>query len=191
MGRQIAVVASPADEQSLLSYLRQSGPIQLCVRGAAAAAELWPDALPPFHHTRVQYFIWNRTFRWTPKVVRQTPEGGGLIENIWAGPVIEFDRTFMDKFRVDRGVCLGNGRIYWGQRNRHKGFPAWYERVAGWVRRNGVNLSARGPGCYCLPDALRVWRARQQGSGPGAAAGPAAGLWRSAPEGATDGRAGP
>ena len=32
MGRQIALIASPADEQLFLSFLRSRGPVQLCVR---------------------------------------------------------------------------------------------------------------------------------------------------------------
>jgi hypothetical protein len=164
MGRQIALVASSADEQLLLAFLREAGPIQLCVRAAVTAAELWLDDFPPFDPTepRYQYFIWNQAFRWTPRLVQQTPTGGGRIENLDVGPVIEFGRTAIHVFTVDRGVCLGRGRIYWGQRNRHKGFAAWYERVAGWVRRNGENLSSRGAACYCLPNALRIWQARQQ-----------------------------
>jgi hypothetical protein len=99
MGQQIAVVASPNDEQALLAFLRESGPIQLCVRGAGTAAELWPDEFPPFHHTRTQYFSWNQAFAWTPKVAQQTPDGGGVIEDMATAPVVEFSRTFMDFFR--------------------------------------------------------------------------------------------
>src|SRR5262245_21723015 len=135
MGRQIAVVASPADERSFLSFLRGLGSIQLCVEGAETAAELWPDEFPPYHHTRAQFFDRNQEFRWTPKVVQPTPEGGGLIENLEKGPVIEFDRTAMHMFSVEQGICLGRGRIYWAQKNRHKGFA---RGSSGWLGGSGV-----------------------------------------------------
>jgi hypothetical protein len=135
------------------------------------ADALWLDDFPPFDpaQPRYQYFIWNKEFDWSPELVNRTPQGGGLIDDIWAGPVIEFVRTVsMDQFVVDRGACLGRGRIYWAQENRHAGFAAWYELVARWVRRTGANLSSRGPACYCLPDALRLWQARQtRPTGPG------------------------
>jgi hypothetical protein len=161
MGQQIAVVASPTDEQALLAFLRESGPIQLCVRGADTAAELWPDEFPPFYHTRTQYFIWNQAFAWTPKVAHQTPDGGGVIEDMATAPVVEFCRTFMDSFRVGRGICLGHGRVYLSDRNKRKGMATWYKRITDWIRWRGVNLSGRGRACYCLPDALRLWQERQ------------------------------
>lgn len=171
MGRQIALIASPADEQALLAYLRECGPIQLCVRAAKTAADLWLDDFPPFDPLgpRCQYFIWNQAFDWSPKLIQQTAEGGGLIDEIWAGPVIEFTRTvILDQPTVDNGIC--RGRIYWAQENTHDGFVAWYQRVAGWVRHNGENLSTRGVACYYLPDALRIWQDRQPSHAePGAA----------------------
>lgn len=170
MARQIAVVASPADERSLLVFLREVGPVRLCVRAATTIAELFPDEFPPYHHTRELYYLWNQAFHWSPRVVQPTPGGGGMIENLEVGPVIEFRRSAMHMFAVDRGVCLGRGRIYWAQRNRHKGFETWYDRVAGWVRRNGENLSTRGSACYCLPDALRTLQAKHRHAEPGATA---------------------
>lgn len=167
MGRQIALVASPADEQALLAYLRASGPIQLFVRAAAKAADLWLDDFPPLDPTRprYQYFIWNKAFEWSPQLVQQTAEGGGMIDDIWAGPVIEFVRTAVkDPLTVNQEIC--RGRIYWAQENSHQDFAAWYQRVVGWVRRNGENLSTRGVACYYLPDALRIWQTRQPTADP-------------------------
>jgi hypothetical protein len=160
VGRQIAIVASPVDEQSLVDFLREAGPIQLCLQGAGTKAELFPKAIPPLDPPRSQLFIWNQQYRWTPKLLHPTPKGGGLIENIYEGPVIELGRVLLDNFSVERGCCLGRGRIYWAHRNRQKGFLAWYERLIRWIRKNGTNLSKRGRACYCLPDALRIWEAR-------------------------------
>jgi hypothetical protein len=165
MGQQIAIFASPADERALLTFLREAGPIQLCVRGADTAAELWPDDFPPFHHTRTQYFIWNRAFAWTPRLVQRTPAGGGLIEDMATAPVVEFCRTFMHSFQVVDGECLGHGRVRLDERNRRKGMVAWYKRITDWIRRNAVNLSARCRACYCLPDALRILQERQSNAG--------------------------
>lgn len=164
MGRQIGLFASPVDEETFLAFLRERGPMQLCVRAADSEAGLWLDQFPPYEPTRFQFFLWNQAFRWTPKL--SGGAGGCVIENLDAGPVVEYCRTWMDGFldcvgRKDRYVG-GNGRVYWGARNRHVGFEKWYESIAAWVRRNGRNLSVRGQARYCLRDALRQWEERQR-----------------------------
>ena len=178
MGRQIAIFASEQDEQDLLTYLRETTSIQLFVRAADSETELWSETFAPYSFASSQYFIWNKAYAWRPPVKRDTPvsEGGSgkwYVELPGHGPVIEFDRTDMERF-LEAGPepgCFWNGRIYWAQSNRQKGFAKWFDGIMRWVRRNGRNISPWPTGAwYCLPDAYRLWeKVGRVGSEPSAA----------------------
>jgi hypothetical protein len=67
MGRQIAIAATSADEESLLSFLHQSAEIRLFLPCAATIEALWVDRFAPFGRYHTQYFIWNKAYAWNPK----------------------------------------------------------------------------------------------------------------------------
>jgi hypothetical protein len=167
MGQQIAIAATAADEESFLAFLRESAEIQLFLPWAATVEELWVDRLAPYGPYHTQYFIWNKAYAWKPKYGRanEDVEGHGGWRSVFdklQGPVIEFSRTNVDQF-LKADLATGQyGRVYWAKYNRQKGFKKWFEAILRWVRRNGVNLYPKSScGVYCLPDALRLWQARE------------------------------
>ena len=167
MGQQIAIAATAVDEDSLLAFLRESADIQLFLPSAATVEELWVDRLASYDPYHTQYFIWNKAYAWKPKFgrVNEDVEGQGgwpFVDNNLQGPVIEFDRTNVDRFlKTDLATCQF-GRLYWAKYNRQKGFVKWFEAILRWVRRNATNLNPKSPlGIYCLPDALRLWQSRE------------------------------
>jgi len=166
MGRQVAVIASPVDEQSFLSWLRTTAPIQLFSGVASTKSGLRTETFAPFCDSSTQYFIWNEEYAWRPKILRGDPARNNgqpwcRIDLPDHGPVLEFDRTDMQAF-LRKGCEQGlhvPGRLYWGQYNRQKGFMKWYESIVRWVRKNGVNVSPCSSWAwYCLPDAYRLWQ---------------------------------
>jgi hypothetical protein len=69
VGRQLAVFASPADEESLLAFLRSTAPIRLILPFAASAELLWVESLPPFEAPgAAKVLLWHTGYRWRPKV---------------------------------------------------------------------------------------------------------------------------
>lgn len=167
MGQQIAIAATAVDEESLLGFLRESAEIQLFLPCAPTVEEIWVDHFAPFGPYHTQYFIWNKAYAWKPrfgKINADVKGHGGwpYVLDPCHGPVIEFDRTNVDRF-LKRDLATGQyGRIYWAKYNRQKGFAKWFEAILRWVRRNGENLYPElSYGVYCLPDALRLWQARE------------------------------
>jgi hypothetical protein len=167
MGQQIAVAATSVDEESLLAFLRESAYIQMFRPSAATVEDLWVDRFAPYDQYHTQYFIWNKAYAWKPEFgwVNEDVEGHGgwrFVSNRLRGPVIEFDRTNVDRFLNTDLATVQYGRIYWAKYNRQKGFVKWFEAILRWVRRTGTNLHPKSSyGFYCLPDALRLWQSRE------------------------------
>lgn len=162
MGRQIAVAGTAADEGAFLEYLRGTADIRIFRSAAPTVEQLWVDGFAPFGPEDTQYFIWNARYAWKPKY--RWSDGGGwfYVENRHQGPVIEFDRTDIEGLLTKDLAVGAYGRIYWYGSNRQKGFAAWYEGIVRWVRRTGNNLWLGGPfGVWALPDAWRLWQARE------------------------------
>jgi hypothetical protein len=156
MGRQTAIIATHADEQSLLAFVRQIADVRLFVMFAPSAEALWTEEIAPERVGNFRYHIWNTSFPWEPLYGQVGPQasdpsriGWYFVRNASAAPVIEFDRS--------RFNPIGPGRLYWAKHFSAPhgldydvvGFSKWYDSVVRWIRRQGK----REGSAYYLPDA--------------------------------------
>lgn len=162
MGRQLPIVATPADERQLLEFVQSLSPIRVFVPFAKDVNSLWID---DWDHAKIDGFhfnIWLQSFVWEPEY-KQTggprcpKERTGLwyVSNASSAPVIEVSRP------LENG--LSGGRVYWGSdfsapnglNYDASAFARVVDRIWKWVRRNGRRqLSENRPaGPYLLPDA--------------------------------------
>ena len=169
MGMQITIIASKTDEVDLLGFLIGSANVQLFKREAPTRKELFVDGLAPYEDIHRYYYIWNKAYKWKPKIVQGDPKFHDgqkwcYIENPGHGPVLHFTRTNMKNF-LEKGPGNGafsEGRLYWAKYNRQKGFAKWYESINRWVRKHAVNLSEIPSwSWWCLPDAHAQWLSRK------------------------------
>ena len=171
MGKQTHVAASLSDEQLLLTFLRQSAGVKLIESQAATPSGLFVDDFAPtlLHHS--QYYIWNEAFAWQPELAqvdhpKAPPETRGryYFANIHTAPVIEFDRSDLDRNRF--------GRLYWakdfaapnGLEYDVTQFDRWYQSVIRWVRKHGTRMKVAYDDAYFLPGAAAAVRSRQPSS---------------------------
>jgi hypothetical protein len=104
------------DERDFLAFLRSTANIQLVESSAPSPELMLVDDLAPREQGHWQYFIWNRTFAWTPEYGRVAdgavvPDrlGWSYLRNSSTGPLLEYDRH---NFTDARGVT---GRVYWAK----------------------------------------------------------------------------
>ncbi|MDB5353479.1 MAG: hypothetical protein JWN86_4726 [Planctomycetota bacterium] len=160
MGRQIAIVATDADEAQFLAFVRQAADVRLFGSFAPTIEGLWMQDLPPERRGHWRCNIWNTAFAWTPEYGQVGPQahdpdciGWSYVSNAGAAPVVEFDRSFFRPIR--------EGRLYWAKtfsmvgppRYDMAAFEAWYDSLVTWVRRHGTKEAGRYQPYY-LPDAL-------------------------------------
>jgi hypothetical protein len=158
MGKQTAVALTTVDETAFLHFLRSNAEVQLLISSGPTAESLWVESFDSVEGYAT-FYIWNKTFPWTPEygTVTADPSGArnGLryVSNTATAPVIEYSRH---NFHEPRGAY---GRVYW--RKSFAGAPAydstlfdkWYSAVVRWLRKTGKQAEKEFLGTYYLPDA--------------------------------------
>jgi hypothetical protein len=136
---------SRGDEGKFLAFVRAHADIQILVAHAASAEGLFLEELPA-DKSKTQFFLWNRSFPWTPDV-GQTTLGNPYLRNIHTAPVIEYcrrshlqsGRLFWSKGLAPEGEFSLDGYPYAYDAQR---FEGWYDQVIAWVK---ANSTATGP----------------------------------------------
>src|SRR2546422_4172129 len=159
MGRQIPLFAAQADVDALIDFLRDTAEVAIFVGFAETAAGLWIET--PRVDEDPFFYVWNKRFPWTPNYGRvgenaQNPahKGWHYVANTGAAPVIEFDCGTVAKRRY--------GRMYWskyftapdGLQYDVDAFSHWYDKILGWIRKQGKKRPGDNSGAYYLPKAL-------------------------------------
>lgn len=161
MGRQIAIIAAPEDERSLLRYLTGLSPIRVFRTFAPTPEALWLDRWDEEDLPGFTFSVWLQQFPWEPTYGVTggpgcPPERAGLhyFANAGTAPVLEITRANPAQRRA--------GRIYWAQTfSAPEGlsydaaaFSNHVDQVWRWVRKQGqkVDDPLLGPH-YVLPGA--------------------------------------
>ena len=162
MGRQIQIAATPVDEKAFLEFLRQEADFILLESHAPTIAQLYKVSFEKVFRDHFQYQIWNRAFPWEPQYgqVQENPYnpdkiGWYYMRNKGAAPLIEFNRTNIDRPQF--------GRIYWskyfsapnGLDYDVEAFTKWFDKVIRWVRKNSAGKITTSWVTWFLPDAWR------------------------------------
>jgi hypothetical protein len=166
MGRQVGIAATSIDEESFLSFLRETAEIVLIESFAEAIDQLWVESFASDKIGHWTYAIWNKGFPWTPTYGRVSEKahdkrmiGWYFVANLGTAPVIEFTRSDISKQQY--------GRIYWakdfsaphGLSYDVEAFVQWYDTIIRWVRKYGKKLSRGAYEPYFFPDA---WKQMQK-----------------------------
>jgi len=158
MGRQIAILMDEIDEANFIEFLRSGSEIEIFTRHALGVDSLSHRILPEDRNI-VQFYIWNKTFPWTPSI-GQSRINTPYLTNLSTAPVIEYMRERSKRF----------GRVYWEKLPDNSGqfsyksltysydvesFEVWYESIIKWIKQNSIARGKRNDRKYFLKN---VWR---------------------------------
>ncbi len=169
MGRQVNFYMYGADEAQFVQFVLSQNLVVLLASPTETAVPVTLDRLPNDDPSRILHsdlYFWRQG---DPVTMRRTEIRAGPLEgqilyfvDELSSSVIQFLRSYL---RGDIGV-LTRGRIWaemWrleeGQFiDKGESFRAWYENIAGWIRRHYEKIRA-GSFCYVGPDARRWYEA--------------------------------
>lgn len=158
MGRQIRIRMNSEDERALLAFLRTTSPVQLFASSAPNPDALYVNDFEPELPGNRLYYVWNRTFHWTPqfrqqRTTEQNPMPAYYLANASNGPLLEILRAEVTHEYP--------GRLYWANdfsapdRLDYDAptFSRWIDKIWRWVRKSGTKAAPDEP--YVFPGAQR------------------------------------
>jgi len=163
MGRQIAIAMDHEDEETFLTFLRESANIDLYRSWSPK-----PEPVASFAQETGASTFWvhNRAFNWKPAFEevmykdQTTGQPGTYFRLVTRhAPLLEYSRH-----SIGAPNPQVSGRLYWAKlfvSQPHQitydlaAFDMWFTSIVKWVRKSGTKVSHGTTEPWCLPAAQR------------------------------------
>lgn len=155
MGRQTYFVMSEEDEKVFLEFLNQDRTVKVVMEYTPTPDLSILDVFPKIGPKKFIGYLWDATNS-PPPVAEFIPRQNYYLVDEERSELIEFCRSL----RLEAGK-MDEGRVYIRPKAyidgelipRPKYFLDWYDKVARWIRKNGVRKHDIS---YVFPDAARL-----------------------------------
>ncbi|GHT10744.1 hypothetical protein FACS1894170_03380 [Planctomycetales bacterium] len=162
MGKQTYFYMNEDDENRFLDFARENGNVRIVpVMRKNNKIEIL-DSLPeigvPYWY---RCYLWNAGISSEPILEYIERQNYYLVDE-YKSEIIHFNRTdYRGNIRIDGKIKCDPGRIFidhkiWGENeliSRSQEFLDWYEKLARWIRKNGVY---RTKGGYVFPGMIEL-----------------------------------